>query len=82
MLQQKSCTEVPKMPIEIIGAMTQDQIGYMIESTLDIALMEIGVHEAAKYLAGGQFPPGSMGSNVQAAMDFIRKGGGAIWNSG
>ncbi len=45
LLQQESCTEVPKMPLEVIGAMTQGQIGYMIESTLDTALMDIGVHE-------------------------------------
>jgi carbamate kinase len=43
LLQQESCTEVPNMPLEIIVAMTQGQIGYMIESTLDRALMEIGV---------------------------------------
>jgi carbamate kinase len=29
LLQQESCDEVPKMPLEIIGAMTQGQIGYM-----------------------------------------------------
>ena len=43
LLQQESCREVPNMPLEIIVAMTQGQIGYMIESTLDRALMEIGV---------------------------------------
>src|SRR5210317_607248 len=42
LLQQESCTEVPKMPLEIIGAMTQGQIGYMIESSLDTAFMELG----------------------------------------
>jgi carbamate kinase len=44
LLQQESCDAVPKMPLEIIGAMTQGQIGYMIESSLDDALMEIGVN--------------------------------------
>ena len=43
LLQQESCREVPDMPLEIIVAMTQGQIGYMIESTLDRVLMEIGV---------------------------------------
>ena len=42
LLQQESCNEVPKMPLEIIGAMTQGQIGYMIESSLDTAFMEMG----------------------------------------
>ena len=41
LLQQESCDEVPKMPLEIVGAMTQGQIGYMIESSLDTAFMEI-----------------------------------------
>jgi len=44
LLQQESCDEVPKMPLEIIGAMTQGQIGYMLESSLDDALMELGVN--------------------------------------
>ena len=43
LLQQEACDEVPKMPLEVIGAMTQGQIGYMIESTLDSALMENGM---------------------------------------
>jgi len=42
LLQQESCDEVPKMPLEIIGAMTQGQIGYTIESSLDTAFMEMG----------------------------------------
>ena len=41
LLQQESCDEVPKMPLEIIGAMTQGQIGYMLESSLDDAFMEM-----------------------------------------
>jgi len=44
LLQQESCDQVPKMPLEIIGAMTQGQIGYMLESSLDDALMEIGIN--------------------------------------
>lgn len=43
LLQQESCDEVPKMPLEVIGAMTQGQIGYMVESTLDTVLMEMGI---------------------------------------
>ena len=43
--QQESCGKVPKMPLEIIGAMTQGQIGYMLESSLYTALMEIGIED-------------------------------------
>jgi len=45
LLQQESCQEVPRMPLEIIGAMTQGQIGYMIESTLDTALMNLDIND-------------------------------------
>jgi carbamate kinase len=41
--QQESTEEVPHMPLDVIGAMTQGQIGYMLESTLDTALAEEGL---------------------------------------
>jgi carbamate kinase len=44
MLQQECCGQVPKMPLEILVAQTQGQIGYMIESSLDAALMDLGIH--------------------------------------
>jgi len=50
LLQQESCDEVPKMPLEIIGAMTQGQIGYMLESSLDDALMEIGINDEQHFV--------------------------------
>ncbi len=43
LLQQEACDDVPKMPLEILVAQTQGQIGYMIESTLDKALMDEGI---------------------------------------
>lgn len=43
LLQQESCDEVPVMPLDVVGAMTQGQIGYMIESCLDAALTEEGI---------------------------------------
>jgi len=42
LLQQEKCPEVPSMPLEILVAQTQGQIGYMIESTLDNELMKSG----------------------------------------
>ncbi|MGD8612767.1 MAG: carbamate kinase [Desulfobacterales bacterium] len=44
LLQQESCSDVPKLPLEILVAQTQGQIGYMIESTLDSQLMDLGIH--------------------------------------
>jgi len=44
LLQQECTREVPEMPLEILVAQTQGQIGYMIESTLDQELMRLGVN--------------------------------------
>lgn len=41
LLQQEKCPGVPSMPLEILVAQTQGQIGYMIESTLDNELMKL-----------------------------------------
>ena len=43
LLQQESCSEVPRLPLEILVAQTEGQIGYMIESSLDEALMALGI---------------------------------------
>lgn len=43
LLQQECCTVLPRLPLEILVAQTQGQIGYMIESTLDNELMEMGL---------------------------------------
>jgi carbamate kinase len=44
LLQQDGCDQVPRLPLEILVAQTQGQIGYMIESTLDSQLMDLGIH--------------------------------------
>lgn len=43
LLQQECCSDIPKLPLEILVAQTEGQIGYMIESSLDEALMNIGI---------------------------------------
>ncbi len=45
LLQQECCDAVPKLPLEILVAQTEGQIGYMIESTLDQELMALGIDE-------------------------------------
>ena len=50
LIQQEACDEVPKMPLFIIGAQTQGQIGYMIESTLDEELMRLGISDDKFFL--------------------------------
>ena len=42
LLLEECCTIVPRMPLEILVAQTQGQIGYMIESTLDEELAILG----------------------------------------
>ncbi len=45
LLLQQECTKaVARMPLEILVAQTQGQIGYMIESTLDTELMAMGIN--------------------------------------
>lgn len=43
LLQQECCHQAPQLPLEILVAQTEGQIGYMIESSLDEALMNIGI---------------------------------------
>ncbi|HYA43881.1 MAG TPA: carbamate kinase [Syntrophobacteraceae bacterium] len=46
LLQQECCPQVPRLPLEILVAQTQGQIGYMIESTLDNEFTELeGEHQ-------------------------------------
>jgi carbamate kinase len=44
LLQQESTSEVPQMPVDVLGAMTQGQIGYMIETVLERTLLDAGLH--------------------------------------
>ena len=46
LLQQECCPDAPRLPLEILVAQTQGQIGYMIESTLDNELTKMeGEHQ-------------------------------------
>jgi len=40
-------------------------------------LDRLGVAEARRLLAAGEFPPGSMGPKVEAAVEFVERGGRA-----
>lgn len=42
------------------------------------AITELSVSEAERHLSGGQFPDGSMGPKVRAAVRFIRNGGQTV----
>ena len=51
LLQQEYCHDVPPLPLEILVAQTQGQLGYMIESTLDSELMKQGIHTEQKMVS-------------------------------
>lgn len=42
------------------------------------ALLKMDVEQAKTYLADGQFPPGSMGPKIEAAVDFLTHGGSEV----
>jgi len=44
LLQQECCPDIPRLPLEVLVAQTQGQIGYMIESTLEGELLALGGH--------------------------------------
>jgi carbamate kinase len=50
LIQQESINEVQKMPMGILVAETQGQIGYMVESTLDEELMRLGKDQEKLFL--------------------------------
>lgn len=51
LLQQECCEHLPRLPLEILVAQTQGQIGYMIESTLDAELMDLGILHKQKIVS-------------------------------
>ncbi|MFW5636953.1 MAG: carbamate kinase, partial [Thermodesulfobacteriota bacterium] len=51
LLQQECCHAAPDLPLEILVAQTQGQIGYMIESTLDSQLMEMGIEDKQLFVS-------------------------------
>ena len=42
------------------------------------ALDRLTVQEARRHLADGQFPPGSMGPKIGAALDYLERGGSHV----
>ncbi len=51
LLRQECCNAVPALPLEILVAQTQGEIGYMIESTLDSELMELGIDTETNFVS-------------------------------
>jgi len=51
LMQQECCPRLPTLPLEILVAQTQGQLGYMIETSLDSALMDLGIHSEQRFVS-------------------------------
>ena len=54
---------------------TVDKVSLNYNTPAQVELDRLTVEEARRYLAEGQFPPGSMGPKIQAAVEFVEQGG-------
>lgn len=52
-----------------------DKVSLNYNTPRQIALDLLNLEDARRYLGEGQFPPGSMGPKIQAAVEFIEHGG-------
>ncbi len=57
----------------ILTSVDKVSIGFGTENQKDLS--SLTVSEAKKYLADGEFPAGSMGPKIQAAINFLEQGG-------
>jgi carbamate kinase len=54
---------------------TVDQVALNYNTPQHVELERLTLDEARKYLREGQFPPGSMGPKIEAAVEFVESGG-------
>jgi len=54
---------------------TVDKVSLNYNTPGQVELDRLTVEEARRYLAEGQFPPGSMGPKILAAVEFVEQGG-------
>ena len=54
---------------------TVDRVALDYNTPQQIELERLSLAEAQQYLREGQFPPGSMGPKIEAAVEFVEKGG-------
>jgi len=59
--------------IMILTAVSQVAINFGKPEQQELG--QLSVEEAKKYLAAGEFPKGSMGPKIEAAINFIENGG-------
>jgi carbamate kinase len=66
-------TEIGADLLVILTAVDQVCLGFGSEQP--VPLSKLSLAEAEGHLAAGQFPAGSMGPKIEAAVDFLRRGG-------
>jgi carbamate kinase len=54
---------------------TVDQVALNYNTPQQLELDRLSLDEAQRYLREGQFPPGSMGPKIEAAVEFVETGG-------
>jgi len=62
----------------LIIATDIDKVALNFNTPEQIDLDRLTLTEAERYLAEGQFPPGSMGPKIEAAIEFLRDGGSRV----
>jgi carbamate kinase len=59
----------------IVFLTTVDQVALNYNTAQQVELERLTLDEARQYLRDGQFPPGSMGPKIEAAVEFVERGG-------
>jgi carbamate kinase len=54
---------------------TVERVAMNYNTPQQVELERLSLDEAQKYLSEGQFPPGSMGPKIEAAVEFVERGG-------
>lgn len=54
---------------------TVDRVALNYNTPQQVELERLSLAEARQYLNAGQFPPGSMGPKIEAAVEFVERGG-------
>ena len=68
--------EIGATELYILTAVEKVALNYRQPNQVNLDVLTVS--EAKKYLAEGQFPPGSMGPKIQAAIDFLESGGESV----
>ena len=74
---QNRITESPhgSSTIPSLNPSTTERVALNYNTPQQVELERLTLDEARQYLSEGQFPPGSMGPKIEAAVEFVERGG-------